>query len=524
VGTSGLVISAGSSTVRGLAINRFNNGGFTDSGITLQTGGGNTIAGNFLGTDPSGTIGRPNRSGLSILDSPNNVIGGTTVGARNLVSSNIIEQIFIDGNGATGNQVQGNYVGTNAAGSGSLMTLAGNRAEGIWLHAPSNTIGGTAAGAGNLLSGNANTGVFINAVNGNTVQGNLVGTDGNGTAANSNGIGNIDGVGAIDTGGGSNNVIGGTVPGSRNVIAGNGGPGIEVGILLQGTGNTVIGNFIGVDVTGNNALGNNGPGVLTQGGSNNSVGGTPAGAGNKIAFNKGGVEIRGTGTGNAVLGNSVYSNSPGLGIDIYTGFTPNGVTANDACDADTGPNNFQNFPVLTSAAVAGGNVTLSGTLNSTASTTFRVEFFSNTACHASGNGEGRTFLGFASVTTDGSCNVAFGPLVFAVPAGETVFTATASDPTNSTSEFSACLAALVGPTSTPTNTPTSTPTSTPTLTNTPAGVPTATPTPTNTPALTATPTVTQAGPAAVVPTLSGGMLLLLGAALALISLILVRRN
>jgi hypothetical protein len=309
------------------------------------------------------------------------------------------------------------------------------------------------------------------------------------------------------------------------VISGNTGPGIEEGILLQGSGNIAQGNFIGVDITGNVALGNSGPfrgaAILIQGGSNNSAGGTAAGAGNTMAFNKSGVEIRGTGTGNAVLGNSIFSNSTGIGIDIYTGFFPNGVTANDACDADTGPNNFQNFPVLTAAPIAGGNVTISGTLNSTASTTFRVEFFSNVACHASGNGEGRTFLGFANVLTDGSCAATFTAGPFAVPGGQTIFTATATDPNNNTSEFSACVAGTGGgPTNTPTNTPTSTPTPTPTLTNTPAGVPTATPTVTPT----ATRTATQGAPAAVVPTLSEGMLVLLGAALALAALLLVRRS
>ncbi|MEY2526922.1 MAG: trimeric autotransporter adhesin, partial [Verrucomicrobiota bacterium] len=166
-GASGLVITAGSSTVRGLVINRFNSGGGGESGITLQTGGGNTITGNFIGTDSAGTVAQPNLSGLDILSSPNNIIGGITVGARNLVSANINEQLLIDGSSASGNQVQGNYIGTNAAGSGSLMTAASNRGQGITLRAPSNTIGGTAAGAGNLISGNGNEGIFINIANSN---------------------------------------------------------------------------------------------------------------------------------------------------------------------------------------------------------------------------------------------------------------------------------------------------------------------------------------------------------------------
>jgi hypothetical protein len=318
------------------------------------------------------------------------------------------------------------------------MTAANNRGQGITLRAPSNTIGGTAAGAGNLISGNGNEGIFINIANSNIIQGNLIGTDGNGTAANTNGLGGIDGVGAINTGGGTNNIIGGTDPGSRNVISGNVGPSIEEGILLEGSGNTAQGNFIGVDVTGNVALGNAGAGILAQGGSSNLVGGTATGAGNRIAFNKSGVEIRGTGTGNAVLSNSIFSNSPGLGIDLYTGFVPNGVTPNDACDGDTGPNNFQNFPVISSVVSDNSTMTITGTLNSTASTVFRIEFFASPDCDPSGNGEGKTFVGSTLVTTDTTCNAT---ISFNAPVGDLggqFITATATDPQNNTSEFSPC--------------------------------------------------------------------------------------
>ncbi len=201
-----------------------------------------------------------------------------------------------------------------------------------------------------------------------------------------------------------------------------------------------------------------------------------------------------------------------------------GPLANDACDLDTAPGNLgQNYPVITSAVIAAGNVTISGTLNSTASTDFRVEFFSNTTCDPSGNGQGQTFLGFANVTTPvGGCDVSFGPLVFPVPAGQAVFTVTATALPSNTSEFSACFP--VGGASTPTNTPTITPTNTPTNVSTFTPTPTPTNTPAGVPTLTPTRTVTVPAPAAVVPTLSGEMLLLLGAALALTSLLLLRRS
>src|SRR5439155_6053054 len=130
---------------------------------------------------------------------------------------------------------------------------------------------------------------------------------------------------------------------------------------------------------------------ITGGSHDNTVGGTAAGAGNRIAFNSGiGVDFpaSATGTGNAILGNSIFSNG-GPGID----FKDDGVTANDACDADTGPNNLQNFPVITSVTAGVGSTTIQGTLNSVASTQYRIEFFTNDACEPSGFGEGKTFCG-----------------------------------------------------------------------------------------------------------------------------------
>lgn len=105
-----------------------------------------------------------------------------------------------------------------------------------------------------------------------------------------------------------------------------------------------------------------------------------------------------------------------------------------------GGNDSQNYPVITSAVVVAGNATISGTLNSLASTQFRIEFFANAACGAQGYGQGQTFIGFTTVTTSGSGNATFGPLVFAVPAGQAVITSTATDVTlGNTSEFSQCL-------------------------------------------------------------------------------------
>jgi titin len=260
----------------------------------------------------------------------------------------------------------------------------------------------------------------------NQVQGNLIGTDVNGTAS----VGNsFDGVGIQN--GVSDNTIGGTTAGARNVISGNSGQGVRI----DGggtTGNQVLGNFIGTKVNGTAALGNSDGGVLiASSASNNTIGGTMSGEGNTIAFNGGaGVFADSTaGTGNAIRRNSIHDNGS-LGIDLG----PVGVTANDANDPDTGPNNRQNFPVLTSATSGGGNTTIMGTLNSTPNTSFRLEFFANSAADPSCFGEGQTFIGSTNVTTDGSGNASINvTFPTGVPLGQ-VITSTATDPNGNTSD------------------------------------------------------------------------------------------
>src|SRR5207244_7490525 len=183
------------------------------------------------------------------------------------------------------------------------------------------------------------------------------------------------------------------------------------GISLHGvTGTLVKGNLIGTQIDGVSPLGNNGHGVNIVGTSNNTIGGTTAGAGNRIAFNGasknfgGGVIIDGIGSlNNSLRGNAIFANTSngtsangGLGIDLSTSGSGNGPTLNDACDGDPGPNNLQNFPVL---SFSGG--ILYGTLDSTANTTFVIEFFSNASPDSSGFGEGQTFLRSITVATDG---------------------------------------------------------------------------------------------------------------------------
>lgn len=402
--------------------------GYTQTGASPNTNGPGLGSNAVLMIELDGTNGGSGRlHGLQI-----NAAGSTLRGlVINRFSGN---GVMICCSGATGNLVQGNFLGTDVTGSVDL----GNLVDGVQIRgAANNTIGGITAEARNVISGNDVRGISIQGsvdTTGNLVLGNFIGTDITGTVA----VGNSqEGVVLRGTPG---NTIGGTLPGARNLISGNRG-----GVLIKNipslgvTGasqNLVEGNFIGTDVTGTANLGN-GIGVIIEEASDNTIGGTVSGAGNTIAFNHLGVLVI-SGTGNAILRNSIFSNRisdvSGLGI----GFERQNVTLNDVGDGDTGANNLQNFPVLSSAQSNGG-IVIKGTLNSTLNTVFRLEFFANGACDPSGHGEGERFLGSTTVATDSSGNVGF-TVGFPISGivGQQI-TATATDPGNSTSEFSQCI-------------------------------------------------------------------------------------
>jgi CSLREA domain-containing protein len=232
--TNGLTITAGSSTVRGVVINRFGSGG------VLRVGGGNVVLqGNFIGIDVTGTADLGNgANGIYLEGSPNSTIGGTTPEARNVISGNDFRGVFFDN--SSGVVVQGNLIGTNAAGTTEL----GNRWEGISVYNGSNnTIGGTTAGAGNVISGNV-VGVEIGySATSNLVQGNLIGMNVAGTAALGNHL-----LGVVIGTGATNNTIGGPMSGAGNIIAYTKGyAGWGQGVYVDGTSttaNSIRGNSI----------------------------------------------------------------------------------------------------------------------------------------------------------------------------------------------------------------------------------------------------------------------------------------
>jgi CSLREA domain-containing protein len=430
---------AGGSTIRGLAINRF-----SLNGIELQSGG-NTVAGNFVGTNPSGAADEANQNdGIHVSNANSNTIGGTTPADRNVVSGNRIDGIHIVGTTAlpaTGNLVEGNFVGVNAAGTGPVGLRAGNPAPGS--------------------------------------------PEGNGFFG-------------IEVSGGNANTVGGKTAGARNVVGFN-----ADGIAIDngGQNNLVEGNFVGVGADGVTAAGNVRHGVVLFSSGNplpplgpgqaneppvsgNTVGGTAPGAGNVIAFNgSAGVAIFGNpppnnatpkqNAGNAIEGNSIFQNArgnpaSGAGIDLSNAFAfpkDDGVTADDSQGhgAVKDPNNFQNAPVLTSVSVNGGSTTITGTLTQSVSpkTTYRVEFFVSNPDPLNGVPEGQAFLGSQDVNTDGTGTAAFTFTVGVALAPGQVVTATATNTTpdpsspagavnvRNTSEFSDGLTVPAPPSSSP---------------------------------------------------------------------------
>ncbi|MGO9469386.1 MAG: beta strand repeat-containing protein, partial [Isosphaeraceae bacterium] len=372
---------------------------------------GNLIEGNFIGIDKAGTADRGNANqGVLINGASGNTIGGTTPAARNVISANQWG-IELEGPAAAGNLVEGNFVGTDVTGTLPL----GNEVVGILIEgAAGNTVGGTTAAASNVISAN-NTGIQLDGptTTGNVVAGNLIGTNVTGTLP----LGNrVDGI-LIE--GAAGNTVGGTTAAARNVISAN-----QWGIQLDGPtamGNSVEGNFIGTDLTGTLPLGNTVNGILfSNNASNNTVGGTAAGQGNTIAFNvAAGVSVL-SGTGDSILSNSIFSNGQ-RGIFLSA----------------TG-NNGQSAPVISTVIGGGGAVTLiEGSLTSVPNTSFLIQFFSNITPDPSGFGQGQTFIGSTTVTTDASGNATINfQLPSGVPAGEWVTATATNQSTGDTSEFS----------------------------------------------------------------------------------------
>jgi titin len=428
-------------------------GSFITIGATTP-GGGNLISGNgrfgvFLLGEPTasglvpsrsnmvqdniiglgqGAGGLPNKAdGIALFDGAiGNIIGGTTPGSGNLISGNGRFGVYLNGTGTSGNVIEGNRIGTSV----DATFGQGNTLDGIAVFAgPSNnTIGGTMAGARNIISGNGRDGVYLaNAGPNNFLEGNFIGTSGDGGKA----VGNSGNGIALESV--TNATIGGTATGAGNVISGN-----TEGVVIIGAGasaNLVEGNFIGADQTGGTAVANTAYGVDVQGGaSGNIIGGTAGGAGNTIAFNgRLGVLIGAsaadtTTIGDSVLGNSIFGNDT-LGIDLGN----DGATPNTPGGPHSGPNHLQNFPTITAVMAQGTGTEVLVSLNSTPGHVFRIELFT------SASGQGRFFLGAGTLSTgaDGNGSTVVNLATpFASLVGQKIVATATDQSTGDTSEFS----------------------------------------------------------------------------------------
>jgi hypothetical protein len=412
----GLNIRAGNCIVQGLAINRFC--GVDSAAIWLQGNTGhNIIQGNFIGTDVSGTF--------------------AAAGPVNISTS------------ATTYPATGTHAGVWI--TGSPNDLIGTTGSGANDPAQRNIISGCAAG---VVLGGANT----------VVAGNFIGTDRTGTVA----IANWGGIAPFGTTGA---LIGTSGAGQyaadqRNVISGNkyayaSGGGSD-------TGTTIAGNYIGPAVSGvspltgsynGNSYTGNASGGMGAFGTSCTIGGTNPAMANVIAWNGGvGVWVAFAASGIRIEGNSILDNSlntgfnstnynPGnfaLGIDVggsyslVDGSHPDGVTLNDS-QGHIGPNNFQNFPVLTSVISSSTNTCITGTFSEAAepNTAVTLDFYANASKDPSGYGQGQTWLGSTTVMTDATGYAPFtADLAVTSVAGQWI-SATATDPAGNTSEFCA---------------------------------------------------------------------------------------
>jgi trimeric autotransporter adhesin len=406
--------------IRGLSVVGWRNGIASTGGSLTQ------VSGNYIGLLPDGhTVKANSDTGIvcgsgcgqlvvgsvfgPLMPADRNVIAGSTRGIFHTSDFNV--HIF------------GNYIGTDASG-----TLARPNGDGIVIQ---QSLGAGSEAAGfNVVSGNTNHGILVASSN-FAVLSSRIGTNAGGTAAVPNGSGIT-----FTSGGGD---IGKSLASDPNpIVSGNTHDGITFAPGSGGTFNSlqVFDTLVGTDIN-HNPLGNGGAGIVANG-KVIVIGGLPTGP-NTIANNGGdGIDIADPTADGVNLGaNSIYDNA-GLGISFRPGLGP---TPNDPGDTDTGPNGLQNHPVLTSASVSAGKVSISGTLNSDPNTSYIALLFGNDSCDPSGFGEGKYYIGNWGFATDGSGNGSFTTAAFSFPAGVTVFTAfvTRGQLPADSSEFSNCV-------------------------------------------------------------------------------------
>ena len=387
--------AASGSRLRGFAI-----GGFKGhpAAVVIHRAGGVQIDGNFIGFGADGQPQDNDGYGIVVMNGAfdrvlslegektssqafddggaGNLIGGRNPQERNVIGSSKVG-VFLAGQR---NRVEGNYIGVSVAGDASMP----NRGDAVF------------AGELGLISCQAKTEGF-----------RYVGDD---------------------------NTIGGLSSGAGNFFSAESN---NCAVRLQARGTHVEGNFMGTDRDGGSGVSGFGlaaqPGCgvfLAQGAHQSHI------AYNTIAFNGKGVvagptvsRTRPPSAANDIHANSIFSNVS-LGIDLAN----DGMTANDSDDADAGPNGLHNFPERLAATPSG----IRGVLMGAPDTQHRIDFYRNTRCNPSGQGDGEKFLGSTSVLTDSSGKVSFSAFVAGLQV-ERFVTATATSVADGTSEFSQCV-------------------------------------------------------------------------------------
>ncbi len=474
---AGITTNGGSVAARGATI-----GGLNPADRNLISGNEDSAAyplsdwviqGNYIGLDVTGESALPNSStqasGAFSIDNCSDVtIGGTVVGATNVISGNASHGLAPDN--SPGIVIEGNLIGTDWTGQVAIPNQSGVTISG---DQTGSVIGGTTPEARNIISGNSIAGIIAGATGGPHIEGNYVGLniDGDTPIPNETGI----------LAAGSDIIIGGGSTSTRNVVSGNIAFNVSVqGILAPTVDNEVRGNYIGTNAAGDvdSAITSvQGEGVRIAGDSSDNIV-----TGNRIAGNRdSGVGVRSltitqfsataTPGNNAILGNEIYSNIPGgtindgegSGIDIYTAtvaslgfpadiladsYTERGNTVNDPTDVDTGPNGFMNTPIINTATQNGAELTVNFDLYAADSPVdqYRVEFFANDTADY---GSGKAYLGAITSANGDSQNESFTlPASYNtqgkyISATTTALNASTNSGFGSTSEFSGNVLASV---------------------------------------------------------------------------------
>jgi uncharacterized repeat protein (TIGR01451 family) len=403
---NGIQFDSVTGSLQSLVINNFQQGG----AINILNANAVSVTGSYLGTNSSGTVAAANGYGVIINDSTNIAIGNSGTNGRNIISGNLAEGIYA--NNAISPVISNNYIGTNVTGTSALSNSRGIRLIGnSYATSTFAKIGLPTINSGNLISGNKENGIRADYAYGTEINNNIIGLNAAQSAAIPNATSSNIYAGILFQGTAQNIKVGDTMAYGGNVISGNNGNGIEFRDDTVSR-SKISNNIIGTNASSAAGLGNALNGVLMYNAQDIVIGGIGANTGNTIANNgKHGVSVEEGASAPtppqniSILGNSIRNNT-NLGINLENiSENANFIDPNDTLDADTGPNDLQNYPEITTQTINATDITVSGTINSQANNKYRVELFATSPTfNDATDREGKEYLGFQQITTDASGN------------------------------------------------------------------------------------------------------------------------